>query len=139
MSGFRYDDILNIEYPNPEIEKDFPDKILREAQFAPFAALTGLNAAIDEAARLTDSKAELDEYAKNEINRRLRYIAEHTEETVSITYFVSDDRKSGGEYITKTGRVAKIREYERDVITDDGTKIPIEDIAAIYGYGGETD
>ncbi len=28
-------------YPNPDIEKDFPDEILRAAQFAPFAALTG--------------------------------------------------------------------------------------------------
>ena len=39
MSNFEFQDILNMQYPNPEIEKDFPDKILRAAQFAPFAAL----------------------------------------------------------------------------------------------------
>ena len=62
MSKFQYDDILNMPYPNPEIEKDFLDKILRSAQFAPFAALTGHDEAIEETARLTDSKVELDEY-----------------------------------------------------------------------------
>lgn len=133
MSKFPYEDILNMKYPTPEIEKDFPEKILRAAQFAPFAALTGHDEAIEETARITDSRIELDEYAKDEINRRLQYIAEHTEKTVSITYFVPDDKKPGGEYITKTGTVAKIREYERDVITDDGIRIPIEDIAAIEG------
>jgi len=55
MNDFQYNDILNIPYPNPEIEKDFPDKILRAAQFAPFAALTGYDEAVEETARLTDS------------------------------------------------------------------------------------
>jgi len=51
-----YRDILNTPYPNPEIEKDFPDPVLRGAQFAPFAALTGHDEAIEETARLTDGK-----------------------------------------------------------------------------------
>ena len=38
MSNFEFQDILNVQYPNPQIENDFPDKILRAAQFAPFAA-----------------------------------------------------------------------------------------------------
>ena len=65
MNEFQYDDILNYQYPNPEIEKDFPDKILRAAQFAPFAALTGHDEAVKETARLTDQRIELDEYAKD--------------------------------------------------------------------------
>ena len=69
MSNFEFQDILNMQYPNPEIEKDFPDKILRAAQFAPFAALTGYDEAVIETARLTDSKLELDEYTKEELNR----------------------------------------------------------------------
>lgn len=50
MSNFEFQDILNMQYPNPEIEKDFPDKILRAAQFAPFAALTGYDEAVIETA-----------------------------------------------------------------------------------------
>ena len=134
MSKFRYNDILNMPYPNLEIEKDFPDKILRAAQFAPFAALTGYDEAVEETARLTDSKVELDEYQKAELNDRLQFLNNSEEdEAVGITYFVSDKRKSGGSYITKKGIVLKIRDYEKDIIMNDGTEIPIDDIIAIEG------
>ena len=134
MSKFQYDDILNMPYPNPEIEKDFPDKILRAAQFAPFAALTGYNEAVEETARITDSKVELDEYQKVELNEKLQFLNNSVDdEEVCITYFVPDKRKSGGAYITKKGIVLKVREYEKDVVMDDGTEIPIEDVFAIEG------
>ena len=134
MSKFQYDDILNMPYPNPEIEKDFPDKILRSAQFAPFAALTGHDEAIEETARLTDTKAELDEYQKAELNDKLQFLNNSdTDEEVSITYFVPDKKKSGGAYIAKRGIVLKVREYEKDVVMDDGSEIPIDDIFAIEG------
>ena len=134
MSQFEYDDILNMPYPNPEIEKDFPDKILRSAQFAPFAALTGHDEAIEETARLTDIKVELDEYQKAELNDKIQLINNSdADEEVSITYFVPDKKKSGGAYITKRGIVLKVREYEKDIIMDDGTEIPIDDVFAIEG------
>ena len=134
MSKFQYDDILNMPYPNPEIEKDFLDKILRSAQFAPFAALTGHDEAIEETARLTDTKAELDEYQKAELNDKLQFLNNSdTDEEVSITYFVPDKKKSGGAYIAKRGIVLKVREYEKDVVMDDGSEIPIDDIFAIEG------
>lgn len=134
MSEFKYKDILNMKYPNPEIERDFPDKILREAQFAPFAALTGYNDAIDEAARQTDRKIGLDEYEIERLNNKLKYLSEASEtDEVVITYYVSDKKKDGGAYVSKSGIVIKVREYERDIVTDDGTKIPIEDIYSISG------
>ena len=134
MSAFEYDDILNMQYPSPEIEKDFPDKVLRSAQFAPFAALTGHDEAIEETARLTDSKIELDEYQKAELNDRLQFLDNSdVEEEVCITYFVPDKKKSGGAYITKKGVVLKVREYEKDIIMDDGMEIPIDGILAIEG------
>ena len=134
MSEFRYNDILNMPYPNPEIEKDFPDKILRAAQFAPFAALTGHDEAIEETARLTDTKVELDEYQKAELNEKIQIIKNSdTDDEVSITYFLPDKKKSGGAYITKRGIVLKVREYEKDIVMDDGTEIPIDDVFAIDG------
>lgn len=134
MSEFKYKDILNMKYPNPEIERDFPDKILREAQFAPFAALTGHNDAIDEAARQTDRKIELDECEIERLNNKLKYLSESSEaDEVVITYYVPDKKKDGGAYVSKSGVVIKVREYERDIVTDDGTKIPIEDIYSISG------
>ena len=142
MSEFKYKEILNMKYPNPEIERDFPDKILREAQFAPFAALTGYNDAIDEAARQTDRKIGLDEYEIERLNNKLKYLSEASEtDEVVITYYVPDKNKiaaikaekDGGAYVSKSGIVIKVREYERDIVTDDGTKIPIEDIYSISG------
>ncbi len=134
MSDFKYSGILNMRYPNSEIEKDFPDKILREAQFAPFAALTGYDDAIEETARQTDRKLELDEYEIERLNNKLLYLenADDAHEVV-ITYFVSDKKKSGGAYISKSGIVLKVREYEKDVVMADGTKIPIDDIYSISG------
>lgn len=133
MDGFRYDDILDYEYPNAEIEKDFPDKILRAAQFAPFAALTGHDEAIEETARLTDDKSELDEYAKAALNRKLLLFRENINDEIfaEITYFVADMKKKGGKYVTKSGYLAKVREYEKEVVFDDGTSIPVEDIISI--------
>lgn len=133
MSKFRYSDILNMEYPNPEIEKDFPDKILRAAQFAPFAALTGYGAAVNEAARLTESKIELDEYELEILNKKFDYIKNHIgdEQIYSITYFMPDKKKDGGQYVTIAGNIVKIKEFENIVVMADKTEIPIQDILLI--------
>ena len=49
-------------------------------------------------ARLTDAKLEIDEYTKEELNRRILYINENINLSpeVSITYFVPDSKKTGG-------------------------------------------
>ena len=79
-------------------------------------------------------KLELDEYQKAELNDKLQFIINsENDEEVSITYFVPDKRKSGGAYITKKGIVLKVREYEKDVVIEDGTEIPIDDIIEIEG------
>ena len=108
-------------------------KSARAAQFAPFAALTGFEDEIQETARLTDGRAELDEYVKAEINERLVMLKETiiSQPGAAITYFVADERKAGGKYVTVKGKVAKIDEYARLVIMADDTKIPIDDIYSI--------
>jgi len=105
----------------------------RAAQFAPFAALTGYGAAVDETARLTDDMIVLDENAKAMLDGKLLIIAEHigSHPEVTITYFEPDKRKSGGAYVSVTGRVKEIDEYERVVKLCDGVKIPIEQIYGI--------
>lgn len=121
-----------MSYPVREIEEDFPDKVLREAQFAPFAALTGHDEAVEETARLTDSKRELDEYRKQELNRKLVYISENPgRDTIKFTYFLPDEKKAGGEYVSVCDMVKKVDEYERNVALINGDKIPIDDIFGI--------
>ena len=126
-----YEDIINL--PHPTLEKHpRMSMIERAAQFSPFAALTGYEDAIDETARLTDSKIELSEDEKAALDQKLRIIAEDpTDIETTITYFVPDARKAGGAYEVVAGPVKKIDSVERIVAMADGTKIPIEDIIEI--------
>lgn len=126
----KYDDIINLPH---HVSKKHPQMSLhdRAAQFSPFAALTGHKAAINETARLTDEKQILSEDVIAKLNEQLNLIKENigTNQTVTITYFVPDDRKSGGAYISNTGVVKKINEYNHTVILTDKTVIPIEQIS----------
>ena len=126
----KYDDIINLPH---HVSKKHPQMSLhdRAAQFSPFAALTGHKAAINETARLTDEKQILSEDVIAKLNEQLNLIKENigTNQTVTITYFVPDDKKSGGAYISNTGVVNKIDEYNRTVIMTDKTVIPIEQIS----------
>lgn len=107
----------------------------RAAQFSPFAALTGHDAAIKETIRLTDEKPELSEDMIVRLNERLGIIMENigTQQTVTITYFVPDDRKSGGAYHCHTGIVSKVDKYAHAMVMTDKTVIPIGQICKIQG------
>ena len=52
---------------------------------------------------------------------------------VTITYFQPDERKAGGKYITATGAVKKVDDFERRITIRDGTKIPMDDVLSIDG------
>lgn len=128
----KYDDIINLPH---HVSKKHPQMSLhdRAAQFSPFAALTGHKAAINETARLTDEKQILSEDVIAKLNEQLNLIKENISSNpiVTITYFVPDDRKSGGAYISNTGVVKKINEYNHTVVLTDKTVIPIEQISEI--------
>ena len=108
----------------------------RAAQFAPFAALTGYDAAIAETGRPTEEKIELDETALAALDRKYQHLKAVCSEapTVEITYFQPDDRKTGGEYLTVTGAVKKIDDFARLITMQNGMKIPMDDILSITGY-----
>jgi hypothetical protein len=129
-----YDDIINLPH-HTSASRPCMSAHDRAAQFSPFAALTGYDSAITETARLTDTRVELDEYSKADLNEKLRILQDQTDQQseVSITYFQPDKIKSGGAYVTATGCVKKIDEDEHAVVMQDVTKIPIDDIFEIDG------
>ena len=102
----------------------------RVTQFAPFAALTGYEAAVGETARLTAERRELDAQEAEELNRRLSELAARLQDRpeVTIEYFVPDERKAGGAYVTITGRVRHISAADRTVTMESGEVIPIDEI-----------
>lgn len=130
----RYDDIINLPHHESTVYKRMPT-INRAAQFAPFAALTGYEEAIEETGRITNMKSELDEYIKEDISNKINYLAdkENGDKKIIITYFVPDLRKEGGEYVTKSGFVLKVDEVRKELCLDDNTVIKISDITAIEG------
>lgn len=129
-----YDDIINLPHHISETRPRMP-VYDRAAQFSPFAAIVGYEAAVTETGRLTDRKVELDEGEKEAINEQLNLILEHIDERpqISVTYFVPDKKKTGGEYITTGGTVKKIDDYSRLVLLCDGASIPIDEIIRIEG------
>lgn len=128
----KYEDIIHLPHPT---STKHPRMSLydRAAQFSPFAALTGHEAAIMETARLTDCNTELEEDEKEKINEKLKWIQEHLKEEpeVTITYFLPDERKEGGRYVSHTGVVKKMNMFERTVIMKDELVISMNDIKEI--------
>ena len=127
-----YDDIIHLPH---HISQNHPQMLLRDraAQFAPFAALTGYEAAVGETARQTTERRELDAQEAAELNRRLTDLAARLKDRpeVTIEYFVPDNRKAGGAYVTVAGRVRNISVSERLLVMEDGAAIPMEDVASV--------
>lgn len=127
----RYNDIINLPHPEPRRHVRMSVEN-RAAQFAPFAALTGHNDAIKETARLTAARITPGADAVELLDRQLAYIAEnaHRQPFVTVTYFVADRLKQGGEYRTVTAQVKKLDAVSKTLFTDKG-QIPVEDITEI--------
>lgn len=129
-----YDSIINLPHHQSQTRPKM-SLLDRAAQFAPFAALNGYDDAVKETARLTDGEAVLDDGQIAWLNERLMILSENTptDTEVEITYFIPDEKKDGGKYLTVTGRVQKILEFEGLVIMKSCEKIPIEKIVSIEG------
>lgn len=124
MSDTKYDDIIGLPHYEPKYHQRMP-MANRAAQFAPFAALTGHGAAIDETARLTDMKPELSAEQQHELSQRLTQVMErHT--PVTITCFIPDSRKSGGRYADITGVIKKIDTIDRTLTLTDGQMLDLD-------------
>lgn len=127
-----YDDIINLPHHVSKNHRQMPME-MRAAQFAPFAALTGYDAVINETARLTDQQVELEDYDNERLNRKYAELIENISEhpVITVSYFKPDKRKGGGAYISKTGHLKKVDTYEQQMIMEDGTSIPLAAIVDI--------
>ena len=128
----KYDDIINLPHHVSETRAHMP-MLDRAAQFSPFAALTGYDAAVVETARLTDQKLELDETQKEHISEQLFELQERVSEQpeATVVYFVPDEKKAGGAYEMASGKIKKIDEYSQVLSFTDGTEIPFDSVYLI--------
>lgn len=130
----KYDDIIDREHP---VSATHPRMSIydRAAQFSPFAALTGHDAAIKETARQTEQRMILDENSQQLLNERLQIIRDQIKShpRIVFTYFQEDPWKDGGDYVTVIGEVKKIKETEQVIYLTDGQCIDIRDIVNVEG------
>ena len=135
-----YDDILHLPHPTSKRHPRMPIAD-RAAQFSPFAALTGHGAAIEETARVTDRRIELDEDAKEQLDQTLQLLLERMDEQpeVTVTWFSPDKKKAGGQYHTATGKLKRIDTQASRLILTDGTQIPLEDLLEIRSESFQDD
>lgn len=131
-----YDDIINMPHHTSPKHPSMPMSD-RAAQFSPFAALTGYDSAIDEAARLTEQKIVLSEDAREALDWKMQQIVSRHDSfpTVSITYFVPDNRKNGGAYQTLTGKIKRVDDVARVIFMVDGSIIPLDDVYTLSCEG----
>lgn len=131
-----YDDIKDKKRP---LYPDLPPMPIhdRAAQFSPFAALVGYDDAVEETARLTDSRRELSEDEINELNRQLGKLSERFPDRpkIRVTYFIPDRKKDGGSYRSKVGLARTIDQYNNAVVFTDGESVAIKDMYSIVFIG----
>lgn len=129
-----YDDIIHLPHPTSTAHARM-STASRAAQFAPFSALTGHDAAVKETARLTDRQTELEEGELANLNSKLRILADHRAERpeVSIIYFRPDTKKAGGAYVSTTGIVKKVDDFEGVITLVNGEHISFEYVLKIEG------
>lgn len=127
-----YDDIINLSRPQYH---DLPPMSIhdRAAQFSPFAALVGYDAAVEETARLTDSRREMEEDEINELNCQLSELNKRLSERprIRVTYFIRDRKKEGGRYASKIGNARTIDQAENRIIFTDGESVPVKDMYSV--------
>lgn len=127
-----YEDILSVPRPTTHVRPPMPRQD-RAAQFAPFAALTGHDAAIRETARTTQARRQLSEDEKLILDRKQQFLLEqvHQHPQVTVTYFQPDTRKAGGAYQVITGHVRALDTFRRLLRTMEGRDIPVDDIVEL--------
>ena len=123
-----YENILNLKHFEPSSKHPRMTLYKRSAQFAPFAALSGYSEQIDETKRLTTKKIELSDDKKEEINNNLSVLLSNNNLIAKIIYFLKDKYKSGGKYISISGKIMKYDDIKRLIILENKQKISIDNI-----------
>ena len=132
----KYGDIIHLPHHVSSVHPHMPVSD-RAAQFAPFAALTGYGDVIKETARLTDEEPDLSEDEKQELNYKIQLACALPGEKpeIVLTYFVQDDKKSGGAYHTARGKIRRIDPDAGQIILEDGLRIPLDCVVDIEFTG----
>ncbi len=124
-----YDDIINLKRPSSKRMK--MDIIQRANIFNPYAALEGYASVICEAGREVDKKEELTEDKLSDLNAKLNSLIDKLPQFATVVYFVPDNVKNGGKYLTIIGNITKYNINDRFIVVD-GVKISFDNLYQIF-------
>lgn len=130
----KYDDIINTKYPfglgHPRMS--IHD---RAAQFAPFAALSGYEEAVEETLKVSDEYKEIDEDRFNSINDTLNEIVntllQDRKAKIHVEIIYYDNSLNKPVYDRVEGFIRKVEVANRYLVLEDKTKIAFETIYEI--------
>ncbi len=129
INNSKYNDMIYMQRPISKkyIQMDIKD---RAGQFAPFAVLTGHKESVEELNRVVDKKIELDEQSKEILNNKIKRVLENIDGVtqIKITYFIKDEKKDGGTYITIKDIIKKYDMYRKLLFLNSGLEISIDNI-----------
>lgn len=126
----RYEDIINLPHHQSD-KRPHMSNYERAAQFSPFAALTGFDDEINEAARLTDCRPHLTEDQLNSLDEAIQRISDLDKPLIAVTFFVPDVNKAGGSYRVYTGTLRFLDLGEGKLKFTDDTAIPLDDVVDV--------
>ena len=132
MPNHQYDDISDLPRPVSRRHRPMPLEE-RAVQFAPFAALTSYEEILMEAARPTRDCPQLSEDEQTRLDALLQQLRGRLQGRpwVTVTWFVPDEKKAGGNCVTKTGQAMKLREQPPALLLLEGEEIPLERMLAL--------
>ncbi len=106
----------------------------RAAQFGAFQALTGYEEGIEETARFVNARPVLTDDEQAALNQAFLQLTEQHQPLITVTYFVPDAYKEGGEYASCTGYFRFLDMQLQQLKMIDGTAILLEDICRLQMY-----
>lgn len=121
-----YDDIINYNYQG----KYHMSLYERSAQFSSFQALEGYLDDVKETERITNEKIYLSDDKREELNRKLIYLYTNGLEG-TYSYFIKDNKKSGGKYNTVNGIIKKIDLIDDEIVLYNNIKIHMSDLMEV--------
>lgn len=122
------DDIIRLPHHVSPTRQRMPLE-KRAAQFAPFAAISGYDDAIEAVLQHVDKKMELSKDREEELEWQLASALE-SGDAVRITYFQARE-SGGGIYTSATGRIREINGQRKELVMSDGLSIALDNIIGI--------
>ena len=126
MNG-KYDHIINHQH-HVSVKRPRMSNYERAAQFGSFKALTGFEDEIEESARYVEERQTLTEAQQNALDEAFQKLSELELPLITVTYFVPDEKKSGGVYAKYTGHFRFLDMGEKMMKFVEGKEISLDAI-----------